>query len=68
MRERYRQRMSNRLLDRLRRAVQPPAPFIMNPSEPSDFPLGRWNLYIGGAGRSVSGYVDLDLVAVRALM
>src|SRR5581483_2687730 len=64
MRERYRQRMSNRLLDRLRRAAQPPAPFIMNPSEPSDFPLGRWNLYIGGAGRSVSGYVNLDLVAV----
>ena len=33
----------------------------MNPREPADFPLGRWNLYIGGAGRSVPGYLNLDL-------
>ena len=33
----------------------------MNPAEPKDFPLGRWNLYIGGAGRTVAGYVNLDL-------
>ena len=33
----------------------------MNPAEPNDFPLGRWNLYIGGAGRKVEGYVNLDL-------
>ena len=33
----------------------------MNPREPVDFPLGRWNLYIGGAGRTVPGYVNLDL-------
>src|SRR5689334_8539258 len=33
----------------------------MNPREPKDFPLGRWNLYIGGAGRSVPGYVNVDL-------
>jgi SAM-dependent methyltransferase len=33
----------------------------MNPREPTDFPLGRWNLYIGGAGRAVDGYVNLDL-------
>jgi len=33
----------------------------MNPAEPKDFPLGRWNLYIGGAGRAVAGYVNLDL-------
>ena len=33
----------------------------MNPREPKDFPLGRWNLYIGGAGRAVDGYVNLDL-------
>jgi SAM-dependent methyltransferase len=39
----------------------PPAPFIMNPDEPKDFPLGRWNLYIGGAGRLVDGYINLDL-------
>lgn len=36
----------------------------MNPAEPKDFPLGRWNLYIGGAGRRVPGYVNLDLFAV----
>jgi len=33
----------------------------MNPREPSGFPLGRHNLYIGGAGRAVPGYVNLDL-------
>jgi SAM-dependent methyltransferase len=49
---------------RLRRALEPPAPFISNPREPKDFPLGRWNLYIGGAGRAVEGYVNLDLFAV----
>ena len=49
---------------RLLRALEPPAPFVMNPREPRDFPLGRWNLYIGGAGRRVAGYVNLDLVAV----
>jgi SAM-dependent methyltransferase len=36
----------------------------MNPREPRDFPLGRWNLYIGGAGRAVPGYVNLDLAVV----
>lgn len=36
----------------------------MNPAEPKDFPLGRWNLYIGGAGRRVPGYINLDLFAV----
>lgn len=41
--------------------LTPPAPFVMNPAEPKDFPLGRWNLYIGGAGRAVAGYVNLDL-------
>jgi len=34
----------------------------MNPAEPKDFPLGRWNLYIGGAGREVPHYINLDLV------
>jgi len=36
----------------------------MNPYEPKDFPLGRWNLYIGGAGRTVPGYLNLDLYAI----
>ena len=48
----------------LRRALEPPAPLVPNPREPRDFPLGRWNLYIGGAGRTVDGYVNLDLFAV----
>jgi SAM-dependent methyltransferase len=60
----YRRRKSRRLLDRLSRLLQPPAPFVMNPAEPKNFPLGRWNLYIGGAGREVDGFVNLDLFAV----
>ncbi len=57
----YRERSSQRWQARLRRLLQPPAPFIMNPAEPTDFALGRSNLYIGGAGRAVPGYVNLDL-------
>lgn len=60
----YRERASRRWRNRLLRLVQPPAPFIMNPAEPKDFPLGRWNLYIGGAGRVVQGYINLDLVSM----
>jgi SAM-dependent methyltransferase len=58
----YRRRLSHSWRDRIWRALQPPAPYLLNPHEPTDFPLGRWNLYIGGAGRSVSGFVNLDLV------
>lgn len=53
-----------RARSRLRRFLEPPAPLIMNPREPRDFPLGRRNLYIGGAGRAVEGYVNIDLVGV----
>ena len=60
----YRKRNSRRLRDRLRRLLMPPAPFVMNPAEPKDFPMGRWNLYIGGAGRVPDGYVNLDLFAL----
>lgn len=60
---RYRKRASQRWTDRLRRLVEPPLPLILNPAEPKNFPLGRWNLYIGGAGRQVRGYVNLDIVA-----
>jgi SAM-dependent methyltransferase len=60
----YRKRRSRLWRDRLFRVLQPPAPFIMNPAEPTDFPMGRWNLYIGGAGRTVDGYINLDLFAV----
>lgn len=39
----------------------------MNPREPTDFPLGRWNLYIGGAGRTPPGYVNLDLFPITGV-
>jgi len=61
---RYRRRDSQRWRDRWRRWQEPPAPFIVNPAEPNDFPLGRWNLYIGGGGRVVEGYVNVDLFAI----
>lgn len=57
----YRRRGATTLRARLLRLLTPPSPFVMNPAEPVDFPLGRWNLYIGGAGRAVAGYVNLDL-------
>ena len=60
----YRRRAATTWRARIIRWLSPPAPFVMNPHEPSDFPLGRWNLYLGGAGRSVAGYVNLDLFTV----
>ena len=60
----YDRRQSRRFVDRLRRALEPPAPFVHNPREPHDFPLGRWNLYLGGAGRTTPGYINLDLFAL----
>lgn len=60
----YNRRRSVHWRDRIIRFVQPPDPFIMNPAEQIHFPLGRWNLYIGGAGRQVEGYVNIDLFAV----
>jgi SAM-dependent methyltransferase len=57
----YESRSSQGWKARLLRALEPPQPLIRNPAEPLDFPLGRWNLYIGGAGARVSGYVNLDL-------
>lgn len=61
---RYRARASNHWRDRVIRMLEPPAPYIMNPAEPRDFPLGRWNLYLGGAGRRVPGFVNVDLIGV----
>ena len=57
----YRRRGSTRWQDRLSRLLAPPALYVMNPAEPKDFPLGRWNLYLGGAGSRPAGYVNLDL-------
>jgi SAM-dependent methyltransferase len=63
----YRRRGSTRWRDRLIRLLAPPAPYVMNPAEPKDFPLGRWNLYVGGAGGRPAGYVNLDLFAVAGV-
>lgn len=58
----HRRRHSGRWVDRLYRALRPPDLFIANRQEHSiDAPLGRWNLYIGGAGAFVEGYVNLDV-------
>lgn len=47
---------------RARRILTPPDPCVPNPDEQRiDAPLGRWNLYIGGAGARPEGYVNLDL-------
>jgi SAM-dependent methyltransferase len=58
----YRARYSTHWKDRLRRWLSPPDPFIANPREDTiEAPLGKWNLYIGGAGCRVPGYVNIDL-------
>jgi SAM-dependent methyltransferase len=57
----YRRRKSSAWRDRLSRFLLPPDPFVKNPNEPHDFPLGRWNLYIGGGGAFVDGSINIDL-------
>ncbi len=44
--------------------LQPPDPFVHNPAEPFDFPLGHWNLYVGGGGAKPDGYINMDLFAL----
>ncbi len=52
-------------MGRLARWLRPPDPLIRNPRELHvDAPLGRWNLYIGGAGTHVDGCVNVDLFAL----
>ena len=48
---------------RLYRLFEPPEPFLADPAELDiNTPLGQWNLYIGGAGTFVDGYVNVDIV------
>jgi SAM-dependent methyltransferase len=63
----YRKRASGHWRDRLLRFIQPPLPYVMNPAEPKDMPMGRWNLYLGGAGLVVDGYVNVDLLAIAGV-
>lgn len=54
--------------ERWERLLLPPAPFVHDPREQAiDAPLGRWNLYVGGARRDPEGYVNLDLLAVAGV-
>ena len=63
--ELHRRRSSSDWKSRLFRLLQPPLPFVPDPGELRVVaPLGRWNLYIGGAGNSVDGYVNVDVVAL----
>ena len=58
----HRRRASGAWKDRVFRLLRPPDPLIRNPREHDiDAPLGRWNLYIGGAGSAVDGYINVDL-------
>jgi anaerobic magnesium-protoporphyrin IX monomethyl ester cyclase len=45
---------------RIRQLLEPPAPVMMNKAEQRYFRLGRWNLYLGGRGRSVRDFVSVD--------
>lgn len=62
MREVYERRRSTTWWDRVRRLLEPPAPLIHNPDEDRGYPAGAHNLYIGGAGTTTPGYLNLDIV------
>jgi SAM-dependent methyltransferase len=63
----YARRQGRDFGSRLYRALKPPDPFIRNPDEPLHFPLGRWNLYVGGGGARPEGYINIDLFALRGV-
>jgi len=45
----------------LLRRLLPPRPFVLNPREEIGAPMGRWNLYVGGAGCHPDGFVNIDI-------
>jgi SAM-dependent methyltransferase len=51
----------------LRNWLRPPQPYVLNPREQIEAPLGRWNLYIGGANQVTPGYVNFDLFATKGV-
>lgn len=62
MAARYRERASVALGARLKRVLSPPRPLVHNPAEPA-LPCrpGSRNLYLGGGGRSVPSFFNLDI-------
>ncbi len=64
MQDVYARRQARDWASRLYRSLKPPDPFICNPAEPLHFPLGRWNLYVGGGGSEPEGYINIDLFAL----
>jgi|ERR1051326_2720817 SAM-dependent methyltransferase len=64
MQDVYTRRQARDWRSRLYRALKPPDPFVRNPAEPLHFPLGRWNLYVGGGGSKPDGYINIDLFAL----
>lgn len=47
---------------RLKQALRPPLPLVHNPREPAlAIQPGSRNLYLGGGGRQVSGFINVDL-------
>lgn len=67
MRDVYERRTSRNWISALYRFLEPPLPLLMNPREPKNYPLGRRNLYIGGAGAVVPGYVNLDVLPIAGV-
>jgi len=47
----------------LRQLLEPPLPLVPNPREPKDYPLGRWNLFVGCGKHPAPGFINLDLFA-----
>ena len=45
---------------RLKQALRPPAPLVHNPREPA-LETGALNLYLGGGGRRVPGFLNVDI-------
>jgi len=64
MQEVYARRRTTGWRNKLYRPLQPPDPFLRNSAEPLHFPMGRWNLYLGGAGSKPEGFVNVDLFAL----
>ncbi|MFZ0429128.1 MAG: methyltransferase domain-containing protein [Acidobacteriota bacterium] len=57
-------RLWRRRRSRLHRLLEPPSLVYHNPAEriiERNYCLGRWNLYIGGGGVRIPGFVNVDL-------